>query len=58
MKRVCNDFKLQLEKDSKLRTRKIKKGDTVVIVQLSPEEAVEQFPEWKNFLSKHNRKYE
>ncbi len=58
MKRVCNDFKLQVEKDSALRTRKIKKGDAVVIVQLSPEEAVEQLSEWKNFLSEHNRKYE
>jgi hypothetical protein len=58
MKRVYNDFKLQVEKDSALRTRKIKKGDAVVIVQLSPEEAVEQLSEWKNFLSEHNRKYE
>lgn len=58
MKRVYNDFKLQVEKDSALRTRKIKKGDAVVIVQLSPEEAVEQFPEWKIFLSEHNRKHE
>jgi hypothetical protein len=58
MKRVYNDFKLQVQKDSALRTRKIKRGDAVVIVQLSPEEAVEQLSEWKNFLSEHNRKYE
>jgi hypothetical protein len=58
MKRAYSNFKLRVEKDSALRTRKIKKGDTVVIVQLSPEEAVEQLPEWKNFLSEHKRKHE
>jgi hypothetical protein len=58
MKRAYNDFKLRVEKDPELRTRKIRQKDTIVIVQLSLEEAVEQLPEWKDFLSEHNRKYE
>lgn len=58
MKRAYNDFKLRVEKDPELRTRKIQQGDTVVIIQLPLEEAVEHLPEWKDFLLEHNRKYE
>lgn len=58
MKRAYNDFKLRVERNPELRTRKIRQGDSVVIVQLPPEEAVEQLPEWKDFLSEHKRKYE
>ncbi len=58
IKRAYDNFKLQVERNPELRTRKIRQEDTTVIVQLSPEEAVEQLPEWKNFLSEHNRKYE
>ncbi|MER3448166.1 MAG: hypothetical protein C4291_15700 [Candidatus Dadabacteria bacterium] len=58
MKKAYNDFKLRVEKDPELRTRKIQQGDTVVIIQLPLEEAVEHLPEWKDFLLEHNRKYE
>jgi hypothetical protein len=58
MKRAYNNFKLRVEKDPELRTQKIRRKDTMVVVQLPPEEAVEQLPEWKGFLLEHNRKYE
>ncbi len=57
MKRAYNDLKLRVERNPELRTRRIQQGDAVVIVQLSPEEAVEHLPEWKDFLSEHNRRY-
>jgi hypothetical protein len=58
MKKAYNDFKLQVERNPELRTRKIQQDDTMVIVQLSPEEAVEKLPKWKEFLLEYNRKYE
>ena len=58
MKRAYNNFKLRVEKDPELRTQKIRRKDTMVVVQLPPEEAVEQLPEWKGFILEHNRKYE
>jgi hypothetical protein len=57
MKRAYNDLKLRVERNPELRTRRIQQGDAVVIVQLSPEEAVEHLPEWKDFLLEHNRRY-
>lgn len=57
LKRTYDNFRFQVERNPELGTRRIRQGDTTVIVQLSPEEAVEQLPEWKNFLSEHNRKY-
>jgi DUF917 family protein len=58
MNRAHKDFKLRVERNPELRTRKIRQGDNVVIVQLPSEEAVEQLPEWKDFLSGHKRKYD
>jgi len=58
LKKAYTDVMLRVERNPELRTRKIKQGKNVVIVQLAPEEAVEQFPEWRDFLSEHNRKYE
>lgn len=58
MNRAHKDFKLRVERNPELRTRKIRQGDNVVIVQLPSEEVVEQLPEWKDFLSGHKRKYD
>ncbi|GIW46614.1 MAG: hypothetical protein KatS3mg078_0491 [Deltaproteobacteria bacterium] len=58
MKMAYNNFRIQVERNPELRIREIQQQDTKIVVQLSVEDAIEQLPEWRYFLSELNTRYE
>jgi len=49
--------KAELEKDPQSRLKTIRQGDKLIVMQLSLEEALQQNPQWKNFLHQQEEKY-
>lgn len=54
---VYNNLKLHIENNPQAKVKKIKQGDTTMIIQLSTDEAINQNPEWKKFILEHEKKY-
>lgn len=56
-KTIANKLKKEIEKDPQSRIKTIKQGDKIIIMHLSVEEALNENPQWKNFLTKHEEEY-
>ena len=52
---VYLNFKKVIEKNPQARMRSIEQGDATVVVKLSVEEAINQNPQWKQFLMEHQK---
>jgi hypothetical protein len=50
-------FMAEVERNPQLRTKQIHQGQGTMIVQLTTEEAVQQLPEWRHFVSEHEKEY-
>ena len=56
MQQAYNNLKAQVERNPQLRMQQVKQGETTVVMQLSVDEAVKVNPEWKNFVSYHEKR--
>lgn len=54
---VENILKKEIAKNSKARIKTIRQGDKLAIIQLSAEEALQESPQWKDFITKHEEEY-
>jgi len=54
---VANKLKAEIKKDPKLRIKTVQQGEKIIIMRLSVEEALQENPQWKNFLSQHEEEY-
>jgi len=52
-----NHLKAQIEKNPQSRMQQVKQGQRTVMMQLSVDEALRINPEWRNFLTTHERGY-
>ena len=52
-----NNLKADIERNPQARIREVKQGQTKIVMRLSVDEAVKQSPQWKQFLSEHERRY-
>ncbi|HZK11520.1 MAG TPA: hypothetical protein VFD10_04115, partial [Atribacterota bacterium] len=52
-----NILKKEIKKNPKARIKTIKQGDKLAFIQLSAEEALQENPQWKNFITKHEEEY-
>ena len=57
MQQAYNNLKAQVERNPQLRMQQVKQGQTTIVMQLSVDEAVKANPEWKNFISYHEKRY-
>ena len=57
MHQAYNNLKAQVERNPQLRMQQVKQGETTIVMQLSADEAVKANPEWKNFISYHEKRY-
>ncbi|MDI6815076.1 MAG: hypothetical protein QMC90_03230 [Dehalococcoidales bacterium] len=59
--KVYNDFKAQVERNPQLRIQQqqvqTQRGTAIVQIQLSVEETIKANPQWKQFLSEHEKRY-
>ncbi len=51
-----DQLKAQIVRNPQLRMQQVKQGDTTVVVQLTIDETIKMLPEWKNFLTEHERR--
>jgi len=54
---ISNKLKTEIEKNPQLRIKTIKQGEKIIVMHLSVEEALNENPQWKNFLIRHEEKY-
>jgi len=54
---MANKLKAEIEKNPQSRIKTIKQGEKIIIMHLSVEEALNENPQWKNFLIKHEDEY-
>ncbi len=57
MQQAYNSLKAQVERNPQLRMQQIKQDQTTRVMQLSADEAVKVNSEWKNFISRHEKRY-
>lgn len=54
---VTNKLKAEIEKNPQSRIKTIKQGEKLIVMHLSVEEALNENPQWKNFVAKHEEEY-
>ncbi len=54
---VYNQFKAAIENNPQARTRIIDQGDSKIVLKLSVEDAIEQNPQWKQYISDMENRY-
>jgi len=52
-----NSLRAEVEKDPRLRIRQAPQGQNTMMIQLTPDEATKELPEWRDFLSHHEKQY-
>jgi len=57
IEQAYNNVRSEVEKNPQLRLKQVQQGQDAVIVQLTIEEAIQQVPQWKEFLSDHEKRY-
>ncbi|MBE0431109.1 MAG: hypothetical protein IBX67_04705 [Dehalococcoidia bacterium] len=55
--RVYAGIRDEVERNPQLRLKQVQQGQGAVMVQLTVEETIEQLPQWRDFLSKHEERY-
>ncbi len=57
VQRAYDELRAQVERDPRLRMEQVKQGQNTAMVQLSADEAVKRNPQWREFLSQHEKRY-
>ena len=57
IEQAYNSIRTEVERNPQLRLKQIQQGQSNMVIQLTVDEALEQLPQWKDFLSDHERRY-
>jgi hypothetical protein len=57
IEQAYNGIKVQVEGNPQLRVKQVQQGQNTMIVQLSVDEAIKQLPQWREFLSSQEKRY-
>jgi len=57
IEQAYNGIKAQVEGNPQLRVKQVQQGQNTMIVQLSVDEAIKQLPQWREFLSSQEKRY-
>ena len=57
MEQAYNGIRTEVERNPQLRLKQIQQGQSTTIIQLTVDEAIKQLPQWRDFLSDHERRY-
>jgi hypothetical protein len=52
-----NGIRAEVEGNPQLRVKQVQQGQSTMLVQLSVDEAIKQLPQWRDFLSDHEKRY-
>jgi hypothetical protein len=57
IEQAYNSIKTQVEGNPQLRVKQVQQGQNTMVVQLSVDEAIKQLPQWREFLSSQEKRY-
>jgi len=57
IEQAYNGIRAEVERNPRLRLKQVQQGQNTMIVQLTVDEAIKQFPQWQDFLSNQEKRY-
>jgi len=57
IEQAYNSIRAEVEGNPQLRVKQVPQGQNTMIVQLSVDEAIKQLPQWRDFLSNQEKRY-
>jgi hypothetical protein len=57
IEQAYNGIRAEVERNPQLRLKQIQQGQSTMVIQLTVDEAIKQLPQWRDFLSDHERRY-
>jgi hypothetical protein len=57
IEQAYNGIRAEIEKNPRLRVKQVQQGQNTMVIQLSVDEAIKQFPQWRDFLSDQGKRY-
>jgi len=57
IEQAYNGIRVEVERNPKLRVKQVQQGQNTMLVQLSVDEAIKQLPQWQDFLSNQEKRY-
>ena len=57
IEQAYNSIKTQVEANPQLRVKQVPQGQSTMIIQLTVDEAIKQFPQWRDFISDQEKRY-
>jgi len=57
IEQAYNGIRAEVERNPQLRVKQVKQGQNTMVIQLTVDEAIKQLPQWRDFLSKQEKRY-
>jgi hypothetical protein len=57
IEQAYNSVRAEVERNPRLRLKQVQQGQNTMVVQLTVDEAIKQFPQWQDFLSNQEKRY-
>jgi hypothetical protein len=57
IEQAYNGIRAEVERNPRLRVKQVQQGQGTMMIQLSVDEAIKQFPQWQDFLSNQQKRY-
>jgi hypothetical protein len=57
IEQAYNGIRAEVERNPQLRVKQVQQGQNTMVVQLTVDEAIKQFPQWRDFLSNQEKSY-
>jgi hypothetical protein len=57
IEQAYNSVRAEVERNLRLRLKQVQQGQNTMVVQLTVDEAIKQFPQWQDFLSNQEKRY-
>jgi hypothetical protein len=57
IEQAYNGIRAEVERNPQLRVKQVQQGQNNMVIQLTVDEAIKQFPQWQEFLSNQEKRY-
>jgi virulence-associated protein VapD len=57
VEQAYDGIRAEVERNPRLRVKQVQQGQNTVVIQLTVDEAIKQLPQWRDFLSNQEKRY-
>jgi hypothetical protein len=57
IEQAYDGIRAEVERNPRLRVKQVQQGQNTVVIQLTVDEAIKQLPQWRDFLSNQEKRY-